>query len=175
MEKPLTFYWFAIIFGVALVLSLTVIGFHDHPYDVRDVEGLLLKNKVADCIAPTGRLNSKVLNKTKTGFNETFFENFLNECSLNLKADDRETYEWDKKIQYYFEVVFRDMDEKEVYRFDEGNKGLKDICLTNKGEFELLPGCTKSYFYTINKDKDKRYFVEILTTVRKTEKNAKLK
>ncbi|MBD3247330.1 hypothetical protein GF378_01790 [Candidatus Pacearchaeota archaeon] len=175
MEKPLTFYWFVIIFGVALILSMTVIKFHDHPYDIRDVEGLLLKNKIADCIAPSGRLNSKVLNKTKTGFNQTFFDNFLKECNLNLSADDRESYNWDEEIQYYFEVVFRDMNEKEIYKFEKGNAGIKGLCLDNEKKFALLPGCFKSFFYTISKDKENRYFIDILTSVRKTEKNAKLK
>lgn len=170
MEKTISIYWFAILFLVAAAISLMVLSFYNHPYDVREAEASILKDRIADCIAPTGRLNTKLVNDSI--FNPDFAENFLENC--NIIFDVEEEHEWERAEQYYLEVVFYDESNKKVFDLSQGNFNLRGQCLDNpERKFNILPGCTWSSFYSFDNGKNK-YFIDILTTVRKTEENAKL-
>ena len=50
-SKILSVYWFAILAIVAVGIVAMVIVFYGKPYDVREMEGSILINKIADCLS----------------------------------------------------------------------------------------------------------------------------
>ncbi len=63
-DKVLSIYWFAIIVIVAGGVFGMAYNFYGAPYDVRELEGDVLSNKIADCISSQGYLNEKLFNSS---------------------------------------------------------------------------------------------------------------
>ena len=159
-EKIISVYWFAIIFIVAAAIVYMTASFYGKPYDVRQIEADLLTNKVAECISEAGYLNEKILN-------QQFAENFPENCNINLNVED--AYGWREQEQYYLELnlVGFSSDEK-ILEVKKGNPNLKSFC-NLKGE--NLPYCLERNLYVIDKN-NIQYRANILSIIRKTEKNA---
>lgn len=158
-EKITSVYWFAILFIVAAAIVYMVVAFYGKPYDIRETEANLLTNRVASCFSQGGYLAPEVLQ-------DSFKENFLNICDLNLETED--TYDWNSLGQYYIEVSLNDFATgEEISNFYEGNLNLKDSC-SQKGN--NLPACIERSFYSIDRNNN-QYKIKIISAVRKTEKN----
>ncbi|MBS3086724.1 hypothetical protein J4422_03415 [Candidatus Pacearchaeota archaeon] len=161
-DKIISVYWFVILFIVAAAIVYMVFSFYGKPYDIRELEANALTNRVADCVSQTGYLREEVLIE---GFNE----NLLEQCNLNFEVED--ACGWKEQGQYYVEIEILDFNPpngKKIPEISAGNSNLKIFC-ADKGE--SLPFCLKRSLYVIDR-KNTQYQVNILSIVRKTEKNA---
>jgi hypothetical protein len=174
-DKVMSVYWFAILVIIAGGIFAMVYNFYSSPYDVRNIESDVLSNKVADCVSFQGRLNDELFNST--GFDKkNFGDNFYEICNLNFKTES--DYEWDKTIQYFVEIDIYNIKGNEVFSLMEGNEGLKGDCFIKdkKGNgYEKLSKCSEKRFYSVGPSgNDNQYLVEVLTSVKKSEKNVKV-
>lgn len=173
-EKILSIYWFAILAIVTVGIVAMVSVFYNHPYDVREIEAEILADKVADCLSYGGRLNTDLFD-SEGNFSETFKNNFLKNCNLNFNVEN--VKEWKDTLQYYIEINFYKFENlnEVVFNFSKGNEDLKADCgiqKNKKEDYETLPKCVKKRFYSLGND-NTQYLIEILSVVRKTEKNVK--
>ncbi len=158
-DKIISVYWFFILFIVAGAIVFITYSFYGKPYDIRELEASALTNRVADCLANSGYLKEEVLTVD-------FLNNFLEKCNLNFDTED--VYDWKSQGQYYVEAEISDFNSKtKISSTSAGNVNLKDFC-DAKGKF--LPICLKRSFYSID-NKNAQYQINILSIVRKTEKN----
>ncbi len=159
-DKIISVYWFAILFIVAGAIVYMVISFYGEPYDIREAEAYALTNKVTGCLSEAGYLKEGVLN-------EDFRENFMEICKLNFEIED--VYGWREHGQYYVEINFYDFSTmaEEIPAIKKGNEALKMDCEL-KGK--TFPVCLERSFYILDKEKN-QYQINILSIVRKTEKN----
>lgn len=158
-DKLISVYWFAILFIVAGGIVYMVSAFYGRPYDVRAAEADILTTKIARCISEAGYLKEEVLT-------EDFKNNFAETCAINFQVED--IYGWRERGQYYIEVEILDFNTKQkISEISEGNQGLKPDCeLDGKG----FPVCIERSLYSIDKEGN-QYQINILSIVRKTEKN----
>ncbi|MEK6840704.1 MAG: hypothetical protein AABX79_01995 [Nanoarchaeota archaeon] len=157
-EKMLSVYWFVILFIVAAAVVYMTASFYGKPYDVRQIEADLLTDKVAKCISQAGYLKEEVLKPQ-------FKDGFPGSCSINFDVEDS----YGTEEQYYIELILNDFSSKEkVLEANAGNSKLKSFCDLNG---EKLPFCLKRSFYVIDKG-NRQYQADILSIIRKTEKNA---
>lgn len=159
-DKLISVYWFAILILVAGGIFAMVYIFYGAPYDVREIEGTIMVNKIADCISQKGRINDEI-------FEKDFQENFLEKCHLNFNVEN----DWDD-LQYYLEVKIYDVEDlvNPKADFNNGNLNLVSSCEIENEDYEKLAKCVKGKFYTLG---DKQYLVEVLSIIRKSEKNVK--
>ena len=158
-DKLISVYWFVILFLVAAAIVYMVISFYGEPYDIREAEAYALTNKVARCLSEAGYLKEGVLT-------EDFRENFIEKCNFNFETED--VYDWKEQKQYYVKVNFYDFSTKQsIFAIEKGNEALKTDCGL-KGK--TFPFCLERSFYVLDKEK-KLYQIDILSIVRKTEKN----
>ena len=157
-DKLISVYWFAILFIVAAAIAYMVISFYGEPYDVRKLEANVLTNQVADCLSEKGYLKEGVLDSIRDDFLET--------CDLNFEVEEYE--KWDDN-QFYVEIGVYDFNNQDqiILEISEGNQNLKINCEIDDKNFPL---CLEREFYVLG-DEDKQYVVNILSIVRKTEKN----
>lgn len=159
-DKLISVYWFTILILVAGGISAMVYIFYSAPYDVREMEGAIMINQVADCISQKGKINEKI-------FEEDFQNNFLEKCHLNFNAED----DWEE-LQYYLDVKIYGIDDLEnpIINLSEGNLNWISSCEIANDNYEKLAKCVEGRFYVLG---DKQYLVEILSIIRKSEKNVK--
>ena len=156
-DKLISVYWFAILFIVAAAIAYMALSFYGEPYDARKLEVNILTNQVADCLSEAGYLKEGILERMETDFLET--------CDLNFEVEEYEKWNDD---QFYVEIVIYDFDTGEqISEISEGNQNLKLDCEIDDKNF---PFCLDRKFYVID-DEDNQYIVNILSIVRKTEKN----
>ena len=148
-EKILSIYWFVILFLTAAVMVYMVSIFYGEPYDVRQIEANILINRIADCLSHGENLRQDVLN-------QSFRDNFLENCNLNFDSEEM----WEKE-QYYIEI--------KNLNITKGNINLKNSCNLSK---QTSVVCVKRNFYVLNEN-NKGSMIEILSIVKKTEKNVK--
>lgn len=164
-EKLLSVYWFAILIMVAGGIVGMVYAYYQHPYDVRDVEGVFLMNKISDCLSQQGKLNSNLFLEDGS-FNEAFSNDFLKECSITFDVEE----DFIKGEEFYFYASFFDASSNsEEFKISKGNTQLIPFC--NEQEIKSQPRCVNGSFYASGKDKE--YYLDILTIVKKSEKNVK--
>ena len=149
-DKIISVYWFVILFIVAAAIVYMVSVFYGKPYDVRGLEAQILIDKTAECLSIEGYLNENWASMDK--------DTFLEQCNINLNVE--ETYSWNDD-QYYVEIT---ISQKTI---SVGNSNLKPSCSL---QGENLPVCIQKSIYTIDKQNN-NYRVDILSIVRKTEKN----
>src|SRR3972149_5503938 len=115
-EKTISVYWFAILVIVAGAVIYMVSLVYGEPYDIRKAETDILANKIADCMNEGGYLNEEVLT-------ETFKQNFLERCNLNIGAADFP----ESMGEYYIEIDIYDFETQNSLTYDvgEGNVNLK--------------------------------------------------
>ena len=161
-DKLISVYWFAILFIVAAAISYMVFTFYGEPYDVRELEANALTNHIADCLSEAGYLKKGIFDNLRNDFLET--------CDLVFEV---ENYKGWNNDQFYVEINVYDFNNRDqvVFERSEGNQNLKADCEMNGKNF---PFCLEREFYVIDKedDEDEQYIVNILSIVRKTEKNA---
>ena len=171
-EKILSVYWFIILILVAGGIYGMIYMFYSHPFDIREIEVNALTNKVADCISSKGRINEGVFNES--GFlDKNFEDNFLDSCKINFNVEDE--HGWEDRQQYFFRVRFFTIGDLNN-PFSEFSNGeslwLKDCQEIAKGTaLEASSKCAEKRFYSV--DGNKQILVDILSAVRKFEKNVK--
>jgi len=169
-SKIISVYWFAMILLVAGGIFGMVYLFYSHPYDVRELEAEALSNSIANCLSNQGEINKAILDSE--GFNESFKNNFLEECHLNLNSEDI----FGGIPQYYLEIHFFNSNnlEKSLFNFSEGNLNLISSCeIQKEKEYQREAVCLEKEFFSLDKFNEELYLIKILTIVRKTEKNVK--
>lgn len=147
-DKMLSIYWFAILFIVAAAIVYIASLFYGKPYDVREIEANLLANKISDCLVDS------------QGYFTGVSGNVADVCNLNFNAENE--FDW-RSDQYYVEVSFRDSNE----RISAGNAALAEQC---SKKLDKNPFCIERSIYFVDASSN-QYFAEILSVVRKTEKN----
>ena len=159
-DKIISVYWFAILFIVAAAIVYMAAIFYGEPYDSRELEANALTNHIADCLSEAGYLKENILG------NEAFRNNFLETCNLNFNVEA--VHGWNND-QFYIEVRALDFNNRErnVFEINEGNLNLKEFCEIEDKNF---PFCLERKFYVIDKENN-QYVINILSVVRKTEKN----
>lgn len=162
----MSLYWFLMLVIIAGGIFAMVYVFYGTPFDVRELEGNILINKVADCISYAGKINSNIILDGR--FTVNF--NFFNQCHLNFSSE-----EWDEP-QYYTEINLYqvgDLDNS-LFSIKEGNKNLVAFCaLQQQKEENHLAKCVDKMFYSVD-ELNNQYLIKILTIVRKSEKNVKI-
>lgn len=157
-DKLISVYWFAILFIVAAAIAYMVLSFYGEPYDARKLEANALTNQIADCLSEAGYLKEGILERIEADFLET--------CDLNFEV---EVYRGWNNDQFYVEIGIYDFDTGEkISEISEGNQNLKIDCEIDSKNF---PFCLDRKFYVIDGNEN-QYQVNILSIVRKTEKNA---
>ena len=157
-DKIISVYWFVILFIVAGAVVYVVSVFYGQPYDVRSTEAELLTDKIADFLSSGGYLTAD----WQTFENENFLEN----CKLTLSTED--DFGWSDD-QYYLELNISEFGSNNILKkIFMGNNNLKQFCASSG---ENLPYCLERSFYTIDKQNN-AYRIDILSIIRKTEKNA---
>ncbi|MEK6898033.1 MAG: hypothetical protein AABX28_01600 [Nanoarchaeota archaeon] len=164
-DKVLAVYWFAILAIIAGSVVAMVLNFYRFPYDVREIEAGIMTEKIADCISEAGKLNKN--------FNENF--DIAEICHINLNSEEDE---------YYIETNFYDFEiweklfqekhalENPILTFSTGNSNIKTDCeIQKEKEYGLPSRCDRKGFYV--NGGEKKYFVEVLSVVRKTSENVK--
>lgn len=174
-DKVVSIYWFAVVVIIAGGVFAMAYTFYGSPYDVREIEGEVLADRVADCLSSQGRLSEKLFD-SKGNFDENFTKDFFKFCDLNFNSET--DYEWDKTIQYFTEVNFYVVDNAEISLFEinAGNLNFRGDCFieTKKGkEYEKLARCVEKRFYALD-NSGNQYLIKILVGVGKAEKNVKL-
>ena len=161
-DKLISVYWFAILILVAGGISAMVFIFYSAPYDIREIEGTILVNKVADCISQKGLINEEI-------FGVDFQENFLERCYLNFNVED----DWEE-LQYHLDVKIYGVGDVEnsLIDFNKGNLNLISSCNIANENYEKLAKCVEGKFYSLGENGN-QYLIKILSIVRKSEKNVK--
>lgn len=140
--------------------------FYNSPYDVREVEGKILAQKISDCVYYGGKMNP--LFNSNGVFREEFKETFMDKCNLNFAPNGEF-----KEEEYYFSISFLEEGEKDRVRFflEEGNLNWKNDCNIKDVKKEKLSKCVTSDFWAVDPT-GKVYLVKILTIINKVEENA---
>ncbi len=167
-EKILSIYWFVILTIVAGGIVGMVMLFYGAPYDVRDIESNIMVDKTIDCLSENGKLNSVIF--LEKGFNENL--SLIDECNFNFKTE--KTFK--NEGQYFLEVIFYVLgSEKSLLTLSEGNFNLASECEIKSKEDERYKSrayCLNREFYSSDSS-GKVYRINILSVIRKTEKNVK--
>ncbi len=161
-EQMISVYWFVILILVAVGIYAMIAAYFNYPTDVRQWEAEVLGNRVADCISENGKIVQEL--------NEEFKSNFLIICGLNLEAQKLE------QPQFYIEVNFFNVEnlEESIFNFSKGNYAWKEqYFLQEEGKFQRVVKGSEKRFYSVD-NQGKQILVEVLTVVRKTEKNVKI-
>jgi len=167
-SKVIALYWFVILMIIAGGIFSMVYSFYHYPYDVRELEGEIMINKIADCLSSQGNMSSGLF--AEEGFSESYKNNFLNECHINLNVEES----WNKEPQYYFEVNFYKSEnlENSVFNIPKGNLNLMADCnIQEEKEYKREVKCTEENFFSFHGED--LYLIKILTVIKKTEKNVK--
>jgi len=173
-EKMLSVYWFLILVIVAFGIWAMAYSFYSHPFDIREVENRVLSNKVADCVSQKGVLVDSLFNEEGEfiGFTES---NIESNCHFNFDVEDE--FGWRGDEQYYIKVSFFTVNENPKFtNITYGDPEIETLCreaVESGQEFERLPKCVTRRFYTLD-NKNEQTLVEIVTGVRKVEKNVKI-
>ncbi len=178
-NKIITLYWFVILIIVAGGVFAMVYSFYYHPYDVRELEGEIMLNHIADCLSSQGNLTLELFNEE--GFSQEFSENFLENCHLNFEVEevwqknfDIEEEIWGGEPQYYFRIDFYNAAnlENSVFEISKGdNKLIADWNIQEEKEYKRTAKGVEDSFFSFNGEN--LYLIKILTIVKKTEKNVK--
>ncbi len=160
-DKIISVYWFAVLLIVAGAVVSMVSIFYNSPYDVREIEGNLMVNKVTRCISEQEVLNSEI-------FEKDF--NVLNYCKFKEEVFESDS---EKGSEYYLELnILNFSNGKNHLIAKEGNFNLKLDCNIEDEDYEELSKCVERKFYSLDENKN-LYEVKILSIVRKVKQNVK--
>ena len=168
-EKIISVYWFVILIIIAGAVVAMVSLFYGSPYDVRVTEANIMINQVSNCLSQSGELNKNLFisENSEKKFNENF--NLLEECNLIFET------KFENAVgEYFLEAEFYDLNNERLFSISEGNSNLKTDCKIAEGEkkYKRLSKCVDREFYSLDSE-NQAYKINILSIVRKTEKNVK--
>ena|SRR3989338_7093152 len=168
-EKIISVYWFVILIIIAGAVVAMVSLFYGSPYDVRVTEANIMINQVSNCLSQSGELNKNLFisENSEKKFNENF--NLLEECNLIFET------KFENAVgEYFLEAEFYDLNNERLFSISEGNSNLKTDCKIAEGEkkYKRLSKCVDREFYSLDSE-NQAYKINILSVVRKTEKNVK--
>ncbi len=178
-DKILSVYWFAVLFLVASGVFGMVYVFYKYPFDVREMEGQIITNRISECISHQGVLASEWIDNSDGTESTREKIKIRDKCNLDFSS------EFDNE-QYYVRVDFYDMNNFKIETKDEtekilsspmktifdGNENLKSDCeIQTKKDFERQAKCFEEKFYAVD-EKNNHLIIKITSAVRKTEKNA---
>lgn len=171
-SKFLSIYWFTILILVAASIYGMVYAYYSHPYDIRVLESEILSNRVADCLYYKGKLN-KDLFDDKGNLKKDVGDFFGYNCNFDFTSED--AYDWRNVPQYYVNAIFYEVGvfDKPILSIAKGNDVWATHCeIQEAKEFKRLVRCSNKRFYAAGIKQS--YAIEILSVVRKTEKNVKI-
>jgi len=152
-DTMFSLYWFAILMIVAGGIVGMVFVFYGTSYDVREIEGNLLIDKIATCVSYGGKINSSLISDGKV-------QNIsrLDNCHLNLSEE------------YFYEITFYKVEDmiNPFLNTQKGNLNLAASCAITDEDSSNLPKCINRSFYSID-NANNQYIIQILTAVKKTE------
>ena len=165
-EKIISIYWFAILIIIAGAVVAMVSLFYGMPYDVREQEANIMINQVSNCLSENGKLNQELFNENKT-FNENF--NLKKECNLIFETESK-----NEKGEYFLQIEIFNLNNERLFSISEGNFNLKTDCKIAEGEkeYKRLVKCIDRDFYSLDSE-NQAYKINILSAIKKTEKNVK--
>jgi len=166
--KIITLYWFIILVIIAGGIFAMVYSFYNHPYDVRELEGEIMINKIADCLSTAGKLDKNLFNEGE--FSVSYKNNFLDICHFNLNVEES----FMMSFQYYFKIEFYNSSnlEKPVFEISKGDKNrIADCNIQKEKEYQRTAKCVEDEFFSFNGED--LYLIKILSVIKKTEKNVK--
>ncbi|MCK5624538.1 hypothetical protein KAI04_01730 [Candidatus Pacearchaeota archaeon] len=169
-SKIIAMYWFVILMIVAGGIFVMVSSFYNHPYDIREIEGEIMINNIANCLSYEGKLNSELFDEE--GFSQEFSENFLENCHLNFEVEES----LNEEVQYYFEIDFYKSENLEISTFNifKGNLNLvAGYEIQEEKEYEREVKGVEDSFFSLDEKGEELYLIKILTIIKKTEKNVK--
>jgi hypothetical protein len=170
-DKTVSVYWFFVLFLIASVIVFVVYSLYGKPLDVREMEGLFLAEKIADCVSKGGQILPDVLNDQ--GEFSLTEDTLLNRCHLNFNTE--EIYGWNSD-QYFVSILFSPIRGKGSSSFVAyGNSNLKEnanINFLDRSKKEKFPFCVDRLIYSKGVSEKEYYSFKITACVRKTEKNA---
>ena len=165
-EKIISVYWFVILIIIAGAVVAMVSLFYGSPYDVRVTEANIMINQVSNCLSQSGELNKNLFisENSEKKFNENF--NLLEECNLIFETESKS-----EKGEYFLQIEIKN---ERLFSISEGNSNLKTDCKIAEGEkkYKRLSKCVDREFYSLDSE-NQAYKINILSVVRKTEKNVK--
>jgi len=152
-EKVVSVYWFAILFIVAGAVVYMVGVYYGEPYDVREIEGDVMINKIFYCLDELS--NFKDINLKE-------------DCNLNFEVED--SFGWNHD-QFYVEITFENYRGSYIlpHPIFFGNSDLKNLYFLGLDR-DLLPVLRVREFYLENGNLPLNVKTEVY--VRKLEKNA---
>jgi len=155
-ERVLGFYWMIVFLIITVGIVSAAVLFYGNPLDVRGIESRILSDKIIECIADKGSLNETAVNLLNAdGIN-------LQEvCGLNF-ADN-----YYDENQFYAEIIIENG--KNIVFNKEHSGAFKDFC---EQKSRKLPICHKEILFLLKGNDFQK--VSILTSIDKTEQNAKL-
>ena len=168
-EKIISVYWFVILIIIAGAVVAMVSLFYGSPYDVRVTEANIMINQVSNCLSQSGELNKNLFisENSEKKFNENF--NLLEECNLIFET------KFENAVgEYFLEAEFYDLNNERLFSISEGNSNLKTDCKIAEGEkkYKRLSKCVDREFYSLDSE-NQAYRINILSAIKKTEKNVK--
>ena len=174
-EKIISVYWFVILIIIAGAVVAMVSLFYGSPYDVRVTEANIMINQVSNCLSQSGELNKNLFisENSEKKFNENF--NLKKECNLIFEAKFKnQPGPSSERDEYFLEAEFYDLNNERLFSISEGNSNLKTDCKIAEGEkkYKRLSKCVDREFYSLDSE-NQAYKINILSVVRKTEKNVK--
>ena len=163
-DKTVSIYWFFILFIVASAIVFIVFSLYGKPLDVRQMEGIFLAEKVADCVSQGGKISPEGERLMKR-------EDILKVCHLNFAVEPFKEY-WNND-QLYVALEFFDGGQTSISSVYGGNENLK---VNNNLNFiepnkKNLPFCVQRIIFS-NGEEGKYYSIKIFTCVGKKGKNA---
>ena len=165
-DKTVSIYWFFILFVIAFAIVFIVFSLYGKPMDVRQMEGIFLAEKVADCVNQGGKISPEGERLIKG-------EDILEVCRLNFAVESVKDY-WNND-QFYVSLEFFDEGQALVSSIPKGNENLKNkdsnVNVLDSGNRNNFPFCVERIIYSKGEG-GKYYSIKIFTCVRKTEKNA---
>jgi len=151
-----------IVWGiVAAAFIVAVIIFYSGEADVRELEAVILANRVADCISDTGVLKEEVLDEAVDFDGEIQIGyDLIDSCGLN-----REIFE--EIGDYYVRVSIFDESIQELRNpIEVGNSGLEFSCIFQRKDDPFSVCVKRVVFLQRNSEQSQRVVLEIIASSR---------
>ncbi|MFH1365499.1 MAG: hypothetical protein ABIH28_02870 [archaeon] len=168
-DKTISVYWFFILFIVSFAIVFIIYSLYGKPLDVRQMEGLFLAEKLADCVSQGGKISPGILDdKGALLINNG---NLLKTCGLNFEVEQFKGWNND---QFYVSLLFSQVGGTSLPLVFYGNENLNSLDYNRNfmdSKKNKFPFCVDRTIYSNGADRT-YYSIKIIACVRKTEKNA---
>ena len=140
-EKVLSVWWFLILVIIAAAIVAGVLVFYGAKINMKKAEGIVMNEKIANCIVKGGYLQVSLDNL------QDF--DFFNNCHLdeNVIRDPS---------NYYFEIFIKNLDTGQEKKIKKGNPEYEQDCrISSVTIAKYYPRCAEFKFYALTKNKEK--------------------